>query len=151
MSHPGPTRRFRSPAAGAILVLLASVLGAALSARAATRRPLTVDDLDRLRDVRDPQRSPDGQWVAYTVTSVDREADKSDTDVWMVSWDGTRSIRVTSSPQNETTPRWSPDGRHLAFLSSRQDAKDAAQVWLLDRAGGEAEKLTSVEGGVSDY
>src|SRR5262249_23682323 len=121
MSHPGRTRRFRSPAAGAILVLLASVLAPAVSAEAADKRPLTVDDLDRLRDVRDPQRSPDGQWVAYTVTSVDRDADKSDTDVWMVSWDGARSVRVTSSPQSETTPRWSPDSRHLAFLSSRQD------------------------------
>jgi dipeptidyl aminopeptidase/acylaminoacyl peptidase len=135
----------------ATLVLLASVLAAAPGARAADKRPLSVDDLDRLRDVRDPQRSPDGEWVAYTVTTVDRDADKSDTDIWMVSWDGTRSVRVTSSPQSETTPRWSPDGRRLAFLSSRQDPKDAAQVWLLDRAGGEAEKLTSVEGGVSDY
>jgi dipeptidyl aminopeptidase/acylaminoacyl peptidase len=151
MSHPGRTRRFRNPAAGAIHLLLASVLPAALPVRAADKRPLSVDDLDRLRDVRDPQRSPDGEWVAYTVTSVDRDADKSDTDVWMVSWDGARSVRVTSSPQSETTPRWSPDGRRLAFISPRQDPKEAAQVWLLDRAGGEAEKLTAVEGGVSDY
>jgi dipeptidyl aminopeptidase/acylaminoacyl peptidase len=125
--------------------------GATPAALAAERRPLALDDLYRLKEVRDPQRSPDGQWVAYTVTSVDREADKNDTDVWMVSWDGARAVRLTSSPDNETTPRWSPDGRYLSFLSSRRTPKDAAQLWLLDRAGGEAEKLTSVEGSISDY
>ena len=115
-----------------------------------TRRPLRPADLFRLRDVRDPQISPDGAWVAYTVATIDSSKDKSDTDVWMTSWDGTQTIRVTSSPDGESSPRWSPDGRYLAFLSGRQEGK-GAQVWLLDRRGGEAQRLTQLKGGVSDY
>ena len=127
-----------------VLLLGASVAGAQ------PRRLLTVDDLYNLREVRDPQRSPDGAWVAYTVTRAIRQTDKNDTDVWMVSWDGTRQVQVTSSPEGESRPRWSPDNRYLAFLSSRQGAKHA-QVWLLERAGGEAVKVTDVKGSISDY
>jgi dipeptidyl aminopeptidase/acylaminoacyl peptidase len=68
----------------------------------------------------------------------------------MVSWDGTQQIRVTSTPEGESSPRWSPDGRYLSFVSSRQEAK-GGQIWLMHRAGGEAIKLTDIKGGVSDY
>ena len=88
--------------------------------------------------------------MAYTVTRAIKDTDKNDTDVWMVSWDGAQQVQITSTPESESTPRWSPDGKYLAFLSSRQGAKKA-QVWLLNRAGGEAVKLTDVKGGVSDY
>ncbi len=114
------------------------------------KRPLTVDDLYNLREVRDPQRSPEGDWVAYTVTRAIKDTDKNDTDLWMVSWDGRQQIQLTSTPESESTPRWSPDGKYLAFVSSRQGATDG-QVWLLNRAGGEAAKITDVKGGVSDY
>ena len=114
------------------------------------KRPLSVDDLFNLKEVRDPQRSPDGKWVAYTVARAIKDTDKNDTDVWMVSWDGQQQIQITSSPEGESSPRWSPDGQYLAFLSSRQGAK-GAQIWLLNRAGGEAVKLTEIKGGVSDY
>src|SRR5580765_7823250 len=115
-----------------------------------TRRPLRAADLFRLRDVRDPQVSPDRAWVAYTVATIDSSKDKSDTDVWMTSWDGTQTIRVTSSPDGESSPRWSPDGRYLAFLSGRQEGK-GAQIWLLDRRGGEAQRVSQLRGGVSEF
>lgn len=131
-------------------VVAAALLLASSAFAQQGKRPLNVDDIYNLRDVRDPQRSPDGKWVAYTLTRAMKETDKNDTDVWMVSWDGKDQIQVTSTPESETTPRWSPDGKFLSFLSSRQGAK-RAQVWLLNRSGGEAVKLTDVKGGVSDY
>ncbi len=126
----------------------------------AADRPVTVDDLSTLRDVRDPQLSPDGQWIAYVVAFDDVKKDKGDADIWMVSWDGSQQVRLTSTPGKERAPRWSPDGKYLAFLASRtsddddkdEDAKKKGpQLWLLNRTGGEAEQLTDVKGGVSDY
>jgi len=130
--------------------LLVFVLSLGTSPLAQGKRPLSVDDLFNLKEVRDPQRSPDGKWVAYTVARAIKDTDKNDTDVWMVSWDGHQQIQVTSTPEGESSPRWSPDGKYLAFLSARQGAK-GAQIWLLNRAGGEASKLTEIKGGVSDY
>ena len=86
----------------------------------------------------DPQISPDGAWVAYTVRACDIKRDKQTSDVWMTSWDGARAIQLTNSPDNEHHARWSPDGQYLAFLSSRTSDDDGEQVWLLNRAGGEA-------------
>jgi dipeptidyl aminopeptidase/acylaminoacyl peptidase len=136
---------YRALAAAVSVLLLTS--GAA---EAQMRRPLALDDLFNVREVRDPQRSPDGEWVAYTVTRAIRDTDKNDTDVWMVRWDGSQQIQLTFSPDSESRPRWSPDGKYLSFLSSRQGAKKA-QVWLLNRSGGEAVRLTDVKGGVADY
>jgi dipeptidyl aminopeptidase/acylaminoacyl peptidase len=135
------------------LTLALAAICPAVRAQSA-KRALTLDDLARVRTVRDPHVSPEGDWVAYTVTTVDVDADRSDSDIWMTSWDGTRHVRLTSSKDNETTPRWSPDGRYLGFLAARGDEetkKRGAQVWLLDRSGGEAQKLTDIKGGVSDF
>jgi dipeptidyl aminopeptidase/acylaminoacyl peptidase len=131
-------------------LIVALVLCCAASPLGQGKRPLNVDDLFSLREVRDPQRSPDGKWVAYTVARAIKDTDKNDTDIWMVSWDGQQQIQLTSTPEGESSPRWSPDGKYLAFLSSRQGAK-GAQIWLLNRAGGEASKLTDIKGGISDY
>lgn len=122
-----------------------------LAASAAEKRPVALDDFQALRKVADPQISPDGAWVAYTVRAIDIKRDKQTTDVWMTSWDGTRAIQLTSSPGNEHHARWSPDGQYLAFLSSRTSDEDGEQVWLMNRAGGEATKITEIKGGVSDF
>ena len=128
------------------LVIVPGALG-----QAPAQRKLQLDDMYRLRDVSDPQLSPDGAWVAYTVSRPDTSEDRADSDVWMSSWDGARSVRLTSSKSSEATPRWSPDGRYLTFLSDRDDDHEVDQVWLLDRSGGEAERITDLAGGVSEY
>ena len=132
------------------IALAALLLGSPVFAQTADRRPIQVDDIFNIRDVRDPQRSPDGRWVAYTVTTAIKETDKNNTDVWMVSWDGSQHIRLTSTPENESSPRWSPDNKYLSFVSSRHGAK-SGQLWIMNRAGGEAVKVTDLEGGISDH
>ncbi|MBL8215464.1 MAG: S9 family peptidase [Bryobacterales bacterium] len=114
------------------------------------KRPLRIADVHAQITVADPQVSPDGTWVAYTVATVDVSGDKSDTDIWMVKWDGGERVRLTSSKEPETSPRWSPDNKWLAFTSARADKEKGSQVWLLPRQGGEATQLTNVEGSVSD-
>jgi dipeptidyl aminopeptidase/acylaminoacyl peptidase len=126
------------------------LVGTAWAVPAEKRLP-TLDDIHVLRDVYDPQISPDGTWVAYTVRSTDVKKDEHNADIWMTTWDGKQSLRLTSSPDGENTPRFSPDGRYLAFLSSRDDPAESDQVWLMNRSGGEAEKLTEFKGGVSDF
>lgn len=121
-----------------------------LPLQAQPKRALTLDDLFRLQQVGNPQCSPDGQWIAYTVSTTDREADKRVNSLWLVNWDGTQDLQLTYSPQSASSPRWSPDGKYLAFLSARgTEAK--TQVWLLDRRGGEARQLTDVKGEIGDY
>lgn len=101
------------------------------------RRPFTARDLHALKGVSNPEISPDGGWVAYTVSTDDVVEDRQVSDLWMTSWDGQTTIRLTSTPKaSEHAPRWSPDGRFLAFLSSRGDSADADQLWLLSRRGG---------------
>ena len=135
------------------LTLLAALALCAQALHAQTApRPLNLSDLGRLRDVADPQLSPDGAWVAYTVTRPDTATDKRDADVWMARTDGSQNLRVTTSPASEAKPRFSPDGKYLSFVSGRGEADGAdAQLWLLNRAGGEAEKVTKLKGSVSDY
>ena len=126
---------------------------------AAGGRRVKLDDMNLLRSVGGVQVSPDGKWIAYTVTGIDVEKDKSNTDIWMTSWDGKRTLMMTTSPDSESSPRFSPDGRYLSFLSSRnyEDGTslssrnyedETSQVWLLPRRGGEAERITDIKGGV---
>ena len=90
----------KRPAPLFVLVILAVGFGNfAISAQQPAKRPVKIDDFARLKSVGDPQLSPDGKWVAYTVSTIDLEKDKRDTDIWMVSWDGGDEIRLTSSPE----------------------------------------------------
>ena len=134
-----------------VCVLLVVIIGRFSLAQTPSRRLLTIDDLADLREVSDPQISPDGKWVAYSVLSSDVKDDKQTCDIWMTSWDGVRTLRLTYSKESESTPRWSPDGQYLSFLSSRGVPEETDQVWLMNRSGGEAEKITDFKGGVVDY
>ena len=106
----------------------------------ATPRKITIDDFLQIRDVDDPQISPEGSWVAYTVTTHKLKDDTNEDRIWMVPSSGGDAVPMTAEGVSSSHPRWSPDGKYLAFLSARDEGK--TQVWLLNRNGGEAEQLT---------
>lgn len=139
-------------------ILVASAQTATIAGQTATspatvgaaKRPIRPADLYRLPGISDPQPSPDGKWVSYTLTTIDSLKDSRNSDIWMISWDGSQDVQLTSSPDGESRARWSPDGRYISFLSSRQEGK-GSQIWLMDRRGGEGKRLTEIKGGVGDY
>ena len=131
-------------------LIIIAVCGAGLTV-AADDRMLTIDDLLALRSVSDPQVSPDGNWIAHTVTRVDTEADASSSQIFMASIDSGEVVQLTSDDSDASKPRWSPDGRYLAFLEAKGDEDATTQVWTLDLRGGEAQAFTAVDQGVGDF
>lgn len=142
-----------------VLVLGLFLMAVSTQGQDSNRRRFQPEDVHRIRDVGDMAISPDGGWVAYTVRTTDREADERSTDLFMVSWDASIRRQLTYSKTGESSPRFGPDGKTLAFVTARggdegeksKDATTKAQVWMLNLAGGEAERLTEVAGGVSSF
>ncbi len=130
----------------AVVVASAATLGAQPA-----RRPLLLDDLGQIKEVRDPQCSPEGRAVAFVVSATDVKEDKTHSHIWTVGVDGAGERQVTSSQDSESSPKFSPDGRYLSFTSSRPGTAKGNQVWLLDRSGGEAVQLTDVKGKLQGY
>ncbi|HXI03246.1 MAG TPA: S9 family peptidase [Candidatus Saccharimonadales bacterium] len=141
------------------LLLCIALLSFAVPATAhAARRAITIDDYFALKNVRETQVSPDGKWIAYTVTTTDLDKDKTETRLWMVPSAGGEAIPMTAKGYSASSPRFSPDGKYLSFIANRsesgeerKDSADKPQVWALNRLGGEAQQLTSVKQGVSGY
>jgi dipeptidyl aminopeptidase/acylaminoacyl peptidase len=133
----------------AIAAILAPPLSALAQQPSAAQRPITIEDHFQLREVQDPQLSPDAQWVAYTVGTSSLKDDKSEERIWMVAMAGGEAVPLTAENVSSSHPRWSPDGKYLAFLSARNE--DKKQVWLLNRGGGEAQRLTDTVQDVDDF
>jgi len=143
---------------------LCTLIGLAISigalAQETDSRQFTAADVHRMKSVGDIAVSPDGEWIAYTVGTTNVEKDYYTSDLYMVSWDGESRIQLTHTEEgSEGSPRFSPDGKYISFITSRSDGGSGAdddptaksQVWLLNRAGGEARRLTEMPGGVSGY
>ncbi|MGN6397481.1 MAG: S9 family peptidase [Mucilaginibacter sp.] len=133
----------------ALLLVFALFISAAVFAQ--NSKPVFKPaDFLKITHLSDPRVSPDDKWVAYSLSEVDTAKDARVSHLWMQSLTGNESIELTHGPEPASTPRWSPDGRYLAFLSSRE-SKSGSQVWLMDRRGGEAKKLTDIKGDLGDY
>jgi len=129
------------PLAGALLALVLH------ADETATR--LVPADINRLATVGEPRISPEGEWIAYTIERDDLEEDEARSRIWMVPAAGGDAVSMTAEDESSSRPRWSPDGKYLAFLSARDDKP--TQVWLLARHGGEAQQVTDTAQSVSSF
>src|SRR2546429_6051233 len=123
---------FRLSSLSAVLVLAPLAL-----AQQPAPRAITIDDYFQIREVRDPQLSPDAKWVAYSIKTVLLKEDKNEERIWIVPTAGGDPLALTAEGVSSAHARWRPDGKFLAFLSARDEGK--TQVWLLNRLGGGAE------------
>src|SRR3954454_3882479 len=114
---------------------------------AAQKRAITFEDYIALKAISDPQLSPDGKWVAYTVSIPSLQDNRNVSRVWVVEVATGKSRPSTNGPGSDRQPRWSPDGKTLAFISTREGG---AQVWVLPIGGGDARKVSSLADGASD-
>jgi dipeptidyl aminopeptidase/acylaminoacyl peptidase len=117
--------------------------GPAISAQETAKHAITFGDMIKLHRIAEPQVSPDGKWVAYAVSTPDMDANRGVSNIWVVPTAGGASMQLTQSG-HDSSPVWSPDGKTLAFLSSRLGQP---QVYLLSMVGGEAQTLTKLSTG----
>lgn len=130
----------------AAIVALTIAIGAAAKTTQ-TARPFTIDDLLKVRRVSDPQVSPDARWIAYTIADTDKDANKRTTQIYLISSDGGEPRQLTSDKQSSSGPRWSPDGKRLAFVSARDGESQIWTIEITESGTGELKKVTSISTG----
>jgi dipeptidyl aminopeptidase/acylaminoacyl peptidase len=112
-----------------------------MAGQAEAGRPMMIEDLFRFKRVADAQISPDGKWVAYTVTTVKLPANQTNTKIWLASTENGQKRLLTNPEKHDRHPRWSPDGRQILFESDRSGEN---QLWIINLSGGEARQLTTI-------
>ncbi len=133
-------------AIAAVAPIASAQAPAADASQTTTKRAITFDDLISLDRISEVQISPDGKWAAYRVSTPDKAANRTSSNIWMVSTSGGHPQQLTRSGR-DSQPRWSPDSKRIAFLSSRDSSP---QVYLISLEGGEASRLTSVSTGADN-
>ncbi|MEO8795501.1 MAG: S9 family peptidase [Daejeonella sp.] len=128
------------------ILLLLFVLSLANLGFSQSKRKLNPNDVYHYQNINNPQISPDGKWVLYSVSTPDSAKNKSETDLFITSWDGNQTLPVTYYGNGGGNAAFSPDGKYISFISSKAvDSTDNAQLWLMDRRGGEAFQSTKVK------
>jgi dipeptidyl aminopeptidase/acylaminoacyl peptidase len=112
---------------------------------------ITSEDLYRIQLLSEPRLSPDGRQIVYRLQRVDRKTEKKYSNLWVVAVAGGAPRQFTCGDQTDASPRWSPDGEAIAFLSNRGDPDRPAQIHLIPFQGGEARRLTILEGEILDF
>lgn len=131
----------------AVVVVLGLLAGASAVLAQGSPRPFTIDELLKVRRVGDPQVSPDGRTVAYQMGVVDRAANRTLTQIYLVPIEGGSPRQLTTGDKSSSSPRWSPDGKKLAFISGRDGSP---QIWTIDVASGALQKVSNISGGAGD-
>jgi dipeptidyl aminopeptidase/acylaminoacyl peptidase len=132
----------------AFWAVIAMIALPSLTAFAQNRRPMTFDDLVAVKRIADAQVSPDGKQVVFVVTNVDKAANRSQRGIWVVPTAGGEPRALITSERNDDTPRWSKDGKWLAFVSSRGGAP---QIYVAAADGSNPRQVTNVPEGVSEF
>ncbi len=114
----------------------------------APKRRITAEDIYNFKMISDPQVAPDGERAAYVVTTIDEESNGYLASIFVTTLDGQKTTRLTTAKARDTSPRWSPDGTHIAFQSNRSET---AQLWLTRVSGGEPWQVTDFESGISGF
>ena len=126
-----------------VLFAVALMVASACAANAAVLRPMTAEDLWKVKRVGPPSVSPDGQWCVVDVTTWDLDKDESSSNLWMLSTDGKTQEQLTFTPGKNSGPRWSPDCTLIAFTSQRT-GDDSPQSYVISPNGGEARRVSNM-------
>ncbi len=134
------------PLKNAVLLIVVSVL--LTQSKSQDKRPLELDDLFKIQRVSEPAISPDGKWVAYTVTTPNLKENKNLTDIWLMPIAGGTPRQLTNDPAADRRAMWSPDGKWIAFESTRSGT---SQIWIVSPDGGEAKQFTRLATGAAQH
>ncbi len=129
-------------------LLLSAFLSITVFTAFAARRPMQVEDMWAMQRIGSMALSPNGEWIAFSLTTYDMEKNSGQTDIWMISNDGGNLRRLTTAEAYDGNPKWKPDGSALTFISSRSGSR---QIFSLPMNVGEAHQLTRFPVGVNDF
>ena len=124
-------------------VLMLFSLAVSLCIGITAQSTFTFNDLMNVKRVGDPQLSPDGQWVAYTVGVVNKAENRVVTHIYRMRLNGSDQKQLTSGTSSFSSPRWSPDGKHIAFTTG-------GQIWAMEPDGDDKEQVTRISTGAGN-